>query len=190
MSTWNIQYDGFRGMRGFRGFGFATVQSGSRGSDVTTLQSMLSAASYPVAVDGVFGPQTLDAVKTFQLSANLPTTGIVDAATWNALQMTAGVVNSSFGPPQGVTLPASFIAPQPKKFVPSGGDTPAPVDSGGQYGPNPAPASAASAKSKFSTPEILIAAGIGLAGLFALYAASRAGKASMAGYRRSRRSRR
>ena len=38
-----------------------------------------------VAVDGVFGPGTEAAVKAWQASAGLPTSGRVDAATWAAM---------------------------------------------------------------------------------------------------------
>ena len=35
--------------------------------------------------DGVFGPETTDTVKAFQAAYNLPQTGIVDEATWDAI---------------------------------------------------------------------------------------------------------
>lgn len=38
-----------------------------------------------IDADGHFGPITLAAVRAFQQSAGIPVTGIVDAATWNAL---------------------------------------------------------------------------------------------------------
>lgn len=39
-------------------------------------------------VDGVFGPQTRDAVVAYQRMMGLPQTGVVDRATWNALVST------------------------------------------------------------------------------------------------------
>ncbi len=38
-----------------------------------------------IGVDGIFGQETENAVKDFQGSHNLPLTGIVDFATWEAL---------------------------------------------------------------------------------------------------------
>ncbi len=58
------------------------LAKGARGSAVKVLQRGLRS----VAVDGVFGSGTEAAVKAFQRSAKLPTTGIVDARTWNALE--------------------------------------------------------------------------------------------------------
>lgn len=61
---------------------------GSEGEPVKTIQSQLNRISqnYPlikkVAVDGVYGQSTAEAVKTFQGIFNLPQTGVVDYATW------------------------------------------------------------------------------------------------------------
>lgn len=61
---------------------------GSSGSEVKMAQEFLNriAQNYPlilkVAVDGIFGEATAEAVKVFQDIFNLPTTGIIDYATW------------------------------------------------------------------------------------------------------------
>lgn len=61
---------------------------GSSGFEVRTIQTQLNSISdsFPaipkLRVDGVFGPLTQDAVRTFQQVFNLPVTGIVDFATW------------------------------------------------------------------------------------------------------------
>ncbi|GAA0127185.1 peptidoglycan-binding domain-containing protein [Clostridium sp. CTA-19] len=65
-----------------------TLQVGSSGDPVTTIQTFLNRIgdNYPlipkVAVDGVYGQSTADAVKTFQKIFNLPQTGVVDYSTW------------------------------------------------------------------------------------------------------------
>jgi peptidoglycan hydrolase-like protein with peptidoglycan-binding domain len=56
------------------------LQYNSRGLAVMALQRRLR-----VSVSGWFGPQTRAKVVAFQLSAKLPGTGIVNAATWQAL---------------------------------------------------------------------------------------------------------
>lgn len=61
-------------------------------SPVRQLQEMLRALSktYPqlpeLTVDGVFGEQTLEAVMIFQRDLHPPVTGVVDTATWQAIE--------------------------------------------------------------------------------------------------------
>ena len=61
------------------------------GQPVSSLQYMLGELSYAheqlpfVAVDGVFGEQTLEAVMTFQREFALPVTGRVDQRTWDEI---------------------------------------------------------------------------------------------------------
>ena len=59
---------------------------------VSSLQYMLRQLSRTyqslpqLAVDGVFGERTLEAVMRFQKEAGLPVTGTVDQSTWNAIR--------------------------------------------------------------------------------------------------------
>lgn len=65
-----------------------TLRVGADGDLVEALQRTLHARTKPsldISVDGDFGPETEGAVKKFQAQCDLPTTGIVDAATWKAL---------------------------------------------------------------------------------------------------------
>lgn len=61
------------------------------GQPVQSLQYMLGELSYAhealpfVAVDGLFGEQTLEAVMTFQREFSRPVTGGVDQRTWDAI---------------------------------------------------------------------------------------------------------
>ncbi len=61
---------------------------GASGNNVRTLQTQLNriAQAYSaiprVAVDGVYGPQTANAVRAFQQIFDLPVTGVVDKPTW------------------------------------------------------------------------------------------------------------
>ena len=57
-----------------------TLQAGSSGAAVIRLQKLLG-----VPADGQFGPMTLRAVVRFQVRHRLRATGVVNAATWNAL---------------------------------------------------------------------------------------------------------
>ena len=57
-----------------------TIRKGSRGSEVTTLQSKLH-----LIPDGIFGPITDEAVRDFQKSHALKADGIVGPKTWAAL---------------------------------------------------------------------------------------------------------
>ena len=64
---------------------------GSAGEKVRQMQQQLNriAQNYPaiprIAADGVFGPATQNAVKTFQGIFNLPPNGIVDFPTWYSI---------------------------------------------------------------------------------------------------------
>ncbi|MDQ1723859.1 MAG: peptidoglycan LD-endopeptidase LytH [Frankiaceae bacterium] len=61
-----------------------TLRSGSSGAAVVRLQKLLG-----VPADGQFGPMTRRAVVSFQVRHRLPATGVVNAATWNALILAA-----------------------------------------------------------------------------------------------------
>ncbi|NMG08875.1 peptidoglycan-binding domain-containing protein [Brasilonema sp. UFV-L1] len=61
------------------------LQSGSTGADVERLQGELSQLGYEVAVDGVFGEATENAVKKFQKDNNLTVDGIVGPQTGRQL---------------------------------------------------------------------------------------------------------
>ena len=53
----------------------------------TALQTALAAAGYYEGpIDGVYGPETVDAVERLQTDSNLPVTGLVDRATAEALE--------------------------------------------------------------------------------------------------------
>lgn len=56
------------------------LRRGSKSAYVMKLQHLLH-----LMVDGEFGPNTEAAVRSLQSSAGLPTTGVVDVATWSAL---------------------------------------------------------------------------------------------------------
>lgn len=64
------------------------LQSGSSGESVKTIQRQLNAISnnYPMisklAVDGIYGQNTINAVKKFQEIFSMPQTGSVDYSTW------------------------------------------------------------------------------------------------------------
>ncbi|HYE83367.1 MAG TPA: M14 family metallopeptidase [Clostridia bacterium] len=61
-----------------------TLRLGSRGPMVKLIQSLLARIGYnPGVVDGVFGQQTLEAVREFQLDNGLTPDGIVGPATWS-----------------------------------------------------------------------------------------------------------
>ena len=62
-----------------------TLQVGSKGVDVRTVQHLLTQQGHPVGIDGVYGPATRTAVSAFQGGKGLVTDGIVGPATWAAL---------------------------------------------------------------------------------------------------------
>ena len=71
---------------------FATqLREGSQGIGVRTVQYYLNILAYfnsnlaDLPLDGVFGPETTNAVRIFQQYYGLPVTGVVNTATWNVL---------------------------------------------------------------------------------------------------------
>lgn len=65
------------------------LRFGSRGNETARLQLTLSDLGYTLKPDGIFGPMTREAVKTFQATHGLQADGIVGPLTWAALE--AGV---------------------------------------------------------------------------------------------------
>lgn len=64
-----------------------TLRKGDRGDAVKILQTWLCDKGYTVAVDGIFGAKTLEAVKAYQTERGLTVDGVVGKATWSALDM-------------------------------------------------------------------------------------------------------
>lgn len=70
----------------------ATSRYGSRGSEVTAIQTKLKRwGYYSGSIDGVYGSQTVKAVKLFQSKNGLTVDGIAGTKTLNAM----GITNSS-----------------------------------------------------------------------------------------------
>src|SRR5215216_2997524 len=64
---------------------FPLVRKGDRDHPVKTLQYLLRARGHTVTVDGIFGPMTEAAVRSFQQQKGLAVDGIVGPNTWSAL---------------------------------------------------------------------------------------------------------
>jgi Putative peptidoglycan binding domain len=63
---------------------------GGSGPDVVILQESLAAEGLPVSVDGVYGPETADAVRAFQEQEQLTIDGVVGSETAEALGIWSG----------------------------------------------------------------------------------------------------
>ena len=88
-----------------------TVEAGDSGSAVLRTQVLLDRAHFsPGEIDGAYGSNTRRAIEGFQRSRDLPVTGTVDAATWEALDLdTADVLVSYTLTDADVTGPFSTI---------------------------------------------------------------------------------
>lgn len=94
----------------------ANLRSGSRGNDITRLQTLLGqdASVYPEKiVSGYFGPKTLAAVRRFQKKYGIRQTGTVGP-------LTRAKLNEIFG----ATVPATSAVPGETPAIPA---TPAPI---------------------------------------------------------------
>lgn len=63
----------------------AGLSRGDRGEDVLLLQSLLVDRGFEIAVDGIFGAETEEAIGAFQIAEGLIPTGAVDGITPNSL---------------------------------------------------------------------------------------------------------
>ncbi len=64
-----------------------TVKFGSTGPSVKRAQVLLNRHGAKLAVDGIFGPKTLAAVKAFQSRSGLAKSGVVTSSTWKELAL-------------------------------------------------------------------------------------------------------
>lgn len=71
---------------------FSTVlREGSQGVGVKTVQYYLNILAYfnsnliPLPLNGIYGPETTNAVRIFQQYYGIPVTGIVNTSTWNVI---------------------------------------------------------------------------------------------------------
>ncbi|MGB9376035.1 MAG: N-acetylmuramoyl-L-alanine amidase [Mycobacteriales bacterium] len=72
-----------------------TVSTGQSGERVRTVQYLLKSRGYTITVDGAFGSGTESTVRSFQSSKGLAVDGVVGPQTWEALVVT--VSNGSSG---------------------------------------------------------------------------------------------
>jgi hypothetical protein len=78
------------------------LHPGDRGPSVAELQRRLG-----VADDGIYGPDTLDAVRQYQLSRGLKADGIVGLATWTAVLTGQKPVGAGVPSPIKLSTPAT-----------------------------------------------------------------------------------
>lgn len=111
-----------------------TLARGHSGAGVRELQALLNAAGIEprLAEDGLLGPKTEAALRQLQASAGLPTTGVADATTLEALRAHAAAsptTNQPTHPSDGVDEarregPAprapAYGAPRPSGAIPAG----------------------------------------------------------------------
>ncbi len=98
---------------------------GAHGDQVVWAQEHLFSAGQPITIDGDFGPQTQAAVQSFQVAHGIPTSAIIDAATWRALlryqpvpvTWTANGALAGAPPPLVVNPPSLTVAPAPNGSV-------------------------------------------------------------------------
>ena len=85
------------------------LKIGSTGKDVKELQSNLNNRGYNLAVDGIFGKNTLRAVEDWQVQNKLQVDGIVGGNTWSSLsQSTPSTTTTTTKPQSTTTQPKSY----------------------------------------------------------------------------------
>lgn len=97
---------GYTPVGGASAGGQPTLQQGSSGTAVATLQNDLDQLGYNLSQDGQFGPLTRAAVVSFQANHGLATDGVVGPLTWAA-------INAALPRQLPVGTPAPGPAPPP-----------------------------------------------------------------------------
>lgn len=92
------------------------IQQGDRGIRVEHLQYMLQVLSSfipeipPVTIDGIFGPNTRDAVLAAQRRFGLPQTGVVNFDTWEAIyDQFSGIETTAWRNPESFPFTSAII---------------------------------------------------------------------------------
>ena len=92
MAKFVVGTDAYNGSTTGGGSSGSTLQKGSTGSEVVTLQNRLTALRYYCGTaDGTFGQKTYLAVKYFQERNSLSVDGVVGTNTWNKLNASNAV---------------------------------------------------------------------------------------------------
>lgn len=108
-------------------YGQAQLERGMSGEAVRKLQEQLVRAGFPIAVDGKFGPQTQGALRRFQEQRGITVDGIAGPQTLNAFE-------SSFDPSRRPPAGTGPVTPQnPVPRVPPDRAPPTPSGAAGQY---------------------------------------------------------
>ncbi len=114
-----------------------TLSKGSKGDDVRTAQTMLNLAGFPCAIDGDFGTETYNAVRSFQTIYGLKVDGIIGVNTWSALTaVTTQPLTVSPSTTTGTTPSGTIPIPTPPSMP-----TPSTIPTISQIGPGAQPAS-------------------------------------------------
>ncbi|MEA2340267.1 MAG: hypothetical protein QOG11_344 [Solirubrobacteraceae bacterium] len=100
--------------------GDRTLRRGAHGTDVRTLQGLLTTAGFRTGADGSFGKATQAALRTFQDAAKLRPTGVATRATVAALRTAAASATPAAAPPAPPPAP-----PAPGSTPASTGGAPA-----------------------------------------------------------------
>lgn len=108
-----------------RAYAASLLRLGSVGNEVALLQQRLAQLGFnPGPVDGIFGPMTENAVKSFQRKVGLEDDGIVGPLTREALDRAAGMASTSrsAGPLRGrlIVVDPGHGGPEPGAISPWG----------------------------------------------------------------------
>ena len=105
------------------------LEKSHRGPMVTSAQKKLNAllalkGKARLSTDGQFGKGTVNAVKAFQASVNLPATGVIDRTTWNTMgfadRIDLAVLKVGSVHPSVATIQRSLAKVLKKRISPTG----------------------------------------------------------------------
>lgn len=102
-----------------------TLYGGEQSHHVSEMQRVLVFRGYEVPVNGIYGPETQEAVKRYQKEMGLPADGVVGDATWFALAFPHPTTTTTTTAPPPTRPPTTAApkpppSPQPAPIFPSG----------------------------------------------------------------------
>ncbi len=111
------------------------ISYGDQGEDVKQIQALINGFGFNLIIDGIFGPETQDAIIDFQRRSGLVADGVVGEQTWGALNSPLVVADTQQNTTGKILTSLPTTIPEENRIFSNGIEPPsagfAALDSGG-----------------------------------------------------------